>query len=420
MLMVVAVTWVLPMHAHGATFSATCNRFEADGNEFGSAGGAFDYVDEFDDGTLAPDWLVLLGTAIEAGGGVTVRDPGFPVPLGSTPYEISTIENEQHGVVDGSGSWTALSHWAPTLPSLNTEFHMQLYSTSPIVEAAGISVNDSATGSPAGLSISQSVTQGFGPTFTTITSNAVAISSASVTGEIVLKLALDDTTDLLTCSFSLDGGLTFQSPFPPMHVFNAGVTDYDVLLGAAAFGSAAGPQTARSIPMKLFDTRNPGGPDARKIVVRVQAQNFVPPNFGDPVTLGATLNVSLDGVSQCFHMPGGSFWSMRSGGFSYRYLDRQGAYGPLKQLAIRRNGRRVLQMKALILGKLGGVLPVPQGTTSVEGDVRLSLGGGDDFCGSTVGGEIATDDGERFRVRNAPPPGACTISACSPSGAFLD
>ncbi len=59
----------------------------------------------------------------------------------------------------------------------------------------------------------------------------VAIDPADITGEIVLRLAFDDVADTLTCSFSLDGGYTYQSPFPPYHVFTA-TSDGEILLGA--------------------------------------------------------------------------------------------------------------------------------------------------------------------------------------------
>src|SRR6185436_4136212 len=132
--------------------------------------------------------------------------------------EISTIENEVHEIEDGEGDFTATSYWAPTLPSVDREFHLQLYSISPVIEAAGLSVNNlspqvaAQQGVAPGYSISQSLTQGLGPGFVTLQSNFVPIPPV-VTGQIVLRMALDDATNMLTCSFSLDGGTTFASPF---------------------------------------------------------------------------------------------------------------------------------------------------------------------------------------------------------------
>ncbi len=68
----------------------------------------------------------------------------------------------------------------------------------------------------------------------------VAIDPSTITGPIVLRMVFDDATDLLTCSFSLDGGLTFQTPFAPIQAFKL-VPDAEVLLGAAALPPVAPP-----------------------------------------------------------------------------------------------------------------------------------------------------------------------------------
>ena len=49
----------------------------------------------------------------------------------------------------------------------------------------------------------------------------------------MLRLSFDDATDLMTASFSLDGGATFQSPFPAIEAFTV-LSGATVLLGAAA------------------------------------------------------------------------------------------------------------------------------------------------------------------------------------------
>src|SRR4029077_1510159 len=88
-----------------AVFSASCDRFEIDGNAFGAFDGTSDFVDEFDDGMLAPSWTVLLGTVTETGGDAVMHDPGTPIPLGATTLEISTIENDVHGIEKGAGNF---------------------------------------------------------------------------------------------------------------------------------------------------------------------------------------------------------------------------------------------------------------------------------------------------------------------------
>ena len=79
--------------ARALSFSASVDRFEADGNVYGSADGAFDLVDEFDDGALAPAWAPLLGTVVESGGVLTARDPGVVLAFLGLPQELSTAES---------------------------------------------------------------------------------------------------------------------------------------------------------------------------------------------------------------------------------------------------------------------------------------------------------------------------------------
>jgi hypothetical protein len=408
------------------TFSSSCDRFEVDGNEFGPVGGAFDFVDEFD-GTLAPSWVVLLGTAVESGGTVTVRNPGASIPLGSAVLEISTIENEAHGISDGSGDFTMLSDWGLTLPATNSELHMQLYAVSPIIEAAGITVNNTSpevaalSGAIPGYSVSQSVTQGFGSGFTTLQSNSVAIVPSSVTGHIILKMTFDDATNMLTCSFSLDDGQTF-STFPPMHIFNAGVIDYDVLLGAAGITPPSPPPPPPGpevVPLNLFEVKNPNVPAARKLRYNAKAPGLFPPPFGNLPAFGALLTVQVDAARQCFPMPPGNTWTSRSGGSAFTYRDPTGAYGPVKVASVRRGNHGLFQTKAVILGKLGALTLVPP-NPGARADVRLSLATGTEYCGSTVGGVITRNDAQSFKAKGAPAPAVCGVPVCSPGGAFLD
>ena len=227
-----------PARASHTTFSSSVDRFEIDGNVFGQADGTLDSVDEFDDANLAPDWSVLRGTAEEAGGVATMHDPGTDVVIGQVNVDTSTIENEQ-AVEPGAGNFTATSYWVPTLPGSDEEFHFQFYGVgSSVIESAGLqltnmSAESAAAQSPpgiAGYAVSQVLARIGDSNSRT---DSVAITPASVTGRIVFRVSYDDTTQLLTSSFSLDGGTTFQSPFPPVPIFQ-GVPDSEILLGAGA------------------------------------------------------------------------------------------------------------------------------------------------------------------------------------------
>jgi len=407
--------------AFALTYSSSCDRFEIDGNTFGPFDGTVDFADDFDDASLAPNWSVLLGTVQEAGTDMTAHNPGAQIQLGATPFEISTIENAMD-VGNGEGNFTMTSHWEPTPPGNDAEFHMQLYSLSPIIEAAGLSMNNFSSqvatqqgnGALAGYSVSQSLTHGFGSGFTTVQSNSVPVDPLLITGRIVLRMAFDDATDTVTCSFSLDGGVTFVSPFPPMHIFNGGVTDYEILLGAAGLAANTPPPpppTVDLMPLKLLLVKNPADPAARRITYRTSSRTGT--LAGNPAIGGATLNLKLDSATQCFHMPAGG-WSRHGSGYSY--LDPYGAHGPVKIAQWRYSGGAVVN-KLVILGRNGAVDIVPPGS---QGDAAFRVGGGGTYCASTAGGTIHPNDTKTFKAIKAPAPAACYVSACSPGGAFLD
>ena len=406
-------------------FSSSCDRFEIDGNAFGPQDGTLDFTDDFDSGSLAPNWSVLLGSAEEAGTNVTMHNPGVGVQLGPTLLEISTIENQVHDIGNGEGSFTGSSYWSSGLPDTNSEFHFQLYSLSPIIEAAGITVNNlspqvatqQGNGALAGYSATASVTHGVGSGFETIESHSVPIVPAAVTGEIVLRLALDDATDMLTCSFSLDGGTTFSSPFPAMHVFNMGVTSYEILLGVAGLTQNSAPPSQQTLPLQVLSVKNPPDPTKRKVTYKAKTVRNAPTFLlGNPTTGGAKVNIKLDTGSQCFNMPAAG-WTRLSRRFRYR--DPNGTYGPVTGADLRQVGIAQLQNKVVIAGRNGPITVVPP-NPGVQGDVDFVVAGTYAYCASTAGGAISKNDAHQFTAKNAPAPAACYAAACSPSGAFLD
>jgi hypothetical protein len=406
---------------YAGTFSSSCDRFEVDGNAFGPPDGTPDFVDEFTAGTLAPNWALLLGTAVEAGGVLVARDPGFSVQLGALPFEISTVENNVHEIGDGEGSFTMTSSWLPVLPATDTELHMQLYSISPVIEAVGLTVTNlspstaAQQGSPAGYSVNQSLTHGFGVGFSTLQSNSASFDPAAVTGQIVLRMSLDDATNMVTTSFSLDGGATFQSPFPPMHVFNDGVIDYDILLGAAALGSGTGPTSTQTLPLEKLVVKNGKTPQSRKVTYKASFARGQGLLFGNPISAGAKLHLTLDSETQCFPMPAIG-WTRN--GPTYKYVDREGLYGPVKVAWLRQVSNGAIQNKVVIDGKRGPVDIVPP-NPGIQGDANFNVGGSE-YCASTAGGTIHPNTDRTFKATKAPAPASCYVPACSPSGAFLD
>ena len=413
-----------PAAAHHTTFSSSVDRFEIDGNAFGPADGTLDQVDEFDDGVLAPNWSVLVGTAVEAGGVLTVKNPGLDVTLvpGLT-LDVSNVENTVD-VANGAGNFTATSYWVPTPLGTNREIHFQLYGLGSTIEAAGLTVQNldaaSAGPNPVGYSVTQSVSfiGGGGGVPQQAT---VAIDPGDIIGRIVLRMAFDDATDMMTCSFSLDGGATFRSPFPAMHVFQV-VQDLEILLGAASIESTVPPPppppaVQRGLATKQFTARNPSTPSARKILYQIKDLTPNPLLYGSPTTHGATLNVRLYTSEQCFPMPAAG-WSFMPGGF--RYSDKSGRFGPVKSAKIGYAGGGLLG-KVVIQGKHGAVDVVPTNPTVLAyTNFRLAGQQPGEYCGSASGGRITADNAKMFRVKDAPAPSGCDLAACSPGGAFLD
>jgi hypothetical protein len=408
--------------ARAGAFSSSCDRFEIDGNAFGPLDGTPDFVDEFTGATLGPNWSLLLGTVAETGGTLVAKSPGAAVQLGSVPFEISTAENALHDIGDGEGSFTMTSSWLPTLPATDTELHMQLYSISPIIEAVGLTVTNlspataALQGSPAGYAVNQSLTHGVGAGFSTLQSNSSSISPAAVTGHIVLRMSLDDATNMVTTSFSLDGGATFQSPFPPMQAFNGGVIDYEILLGAAALGANTGPTTTQMLPLDQLVVKSGKTPESRRVTYKAtSARGQGGLLLGNPVLAGAKLNLQVNAENQCFSMPA-SGW-IRDGR-AYKYRDRDGQLGPVKVAWLRQVSNGSIQNKVVVDAKHKPVDIVPP-NPGIRGDANFSVGGAQ-YCASTVGGTIRPNTDRTFKATKAPAPPSCYVPACSPSGAFLD
>ena len=386
-------------------FSSSVDRFEVDGNPFGPADGVLDYVDEFDDGTLAPDWAPLLGTAVEADGVVTVKNPGTDI-LG---IDTSNIEN-QHDVDNGAGSFTASTYWVPNVPLPDREFHFQLYTLGALIESAGLSFNNLSAATPpavAGPAVSCVLTQIDGQGLHNLSYATMPVDPQTITGRVVFRLAFDDANDQLTCSFSLDDGATFQT-FAPIPAF-VGVSGGEFLIGAATTGGGGTPPppNPRLVGTKQLVVKNGSAPSSRKITYQVkEARGSGTSPVGDPRTNGATLHVKLDGVTQCFTMPG-SHWS--GTGVTYKYADPFGASGPVSAAQIK-NLNGALSIKVVVSGRVGTVDVVPP-NPGVQADTHLFVNGVE-YCGSTAGGAIKPNTAKAFKAKNAPAPAACNVGPC--------
>ena len=208
--------------AFHTVFDYRVDRFEADGNVFGPADGAPDLVDEFDGGDLAPRWSVVAGTGHEAGGLLHLTSPGVHFDVSGATVDLSEVASTTR-IEDGAGDFTLTSTWQG-VPAACDFTHMTLLMNGGAGggwEFFGILVQNPGDG---GLVVSQHGGSGFDP-------SAIQAVRIDMAPSVTLRISFDDTTDFATTSYSVDGGATFQAPFPPAHVFDA-ATGGVVLLGA--------------------------------------------------------------------------------------------------------------------------------------------------------------------------------------------
>jgi hypothetical protein len=197
-------------------------------------------------------------------------------------------------------------------------------------------------------------------------------------------------------------------------------------MAVVACGIAGGLAYAaqQTVAGKLIFVKNPKATDASKRTIVYFAKELSSNEtvVGDPTVSGAKLKVKLDGNTQCFAMPASGWTPISTIGFKYK--DATGANGPVKTAFIKLTKGGVFLNKAVILGKFG---PGPQPhitvvppNPGVEADTNFSIGGGDQYCAAFPGATANPNDDKGYKVKDTPDPGTCAVSACSPSGAFLE
>jgi len=214
---------------------------------------AGNFADEFNNGTLAPTWVVKEPTAVEANGVVTFSNPGELENISADGLriagEFSYIQSQYPLLVaDGAGNFTATSTWVRSLPALNQFYGMQLaYNVTPSLdESVYVSVSNLAPAAaalldvPAGLAIwfTKEVEQK--TSFPRFESQGVVISESAVHGGIALQMTFDDSANLFRGAFSLDGGTTFQRPFTSIASNMTSFDSGEWYLGATSLGVQPG------------------------------------------------------------------------------------------------------------------------------------------------------------------------------------
>ena len=226
---IVGALIIMAVRAEATPYSFSLDRFEVVGNLPGSV------VDEFDNGSLDPLWVVEDPTGIESGGVLTLSSSGGPktgyfdgLYLTGQGTEIWSNPSGALTVQDGAGDYQATTTWARVVPDSNQWFSV---STGLVTSLDEIGVQmavgnlSPATadflGVPPGLGISfggggvvfagGAVVHPGGADFQT-----VAVMPDDIVGDILLRITFDDESNSFTGSFSLDGGATFLSPFSPV------------------------------------------------------------------------------------------------------------------------------------------------------------------------------------------------------------
>jgi hypothetical protein len=224
----VALLFATPAFAEHTDFEYKVDRFEITGNLPGSV------FDEFDDGTLAP-WRQLFGTTTEAGGYAILSNPGTHQPMpgySNIVMDRSDIQSPwAWRVQEGAGDFIGTSTWLPVIPDLPGGFYtMSLdYELTPLLRELVLigvpnftpAIQAAGPGGPAGLQFIQlrwvyEYEAGVFGDGSIEESESYLFDPEDLTGDVMLRLAFDDTTNQITASFSMDGGAVFQSPFTPM------------------------------------------------------------------------------------------------------------------------------------------------------------------------------------------------------------
>jgi len=224
--------------------------FKADGIEV-VVGAGPSQIDEFDDGNLAP-WISFRGTAFESGGFLVLRDPGVDalLPGHGVTVDVSDVYRFFSGMLLEE-DFEVTSTWAPIIPDppgerFATSVHYTVGS-GPAVQAFGLVLQNlgdaeaAPFGLPSGLRIVQvlvdAVPNQNAPGYQSISFPSlasVAVSPGDVTGDILFRIHWLAPMRQFTTSFSLDRGMSFQSPFAPVQPAN-------LASGAATVGMVGDP-----------------------------------------------------------------------------------------------------------------------------------------------------------------------------------
>jgi hypothetical protein len=433
--------------AFHTVFSFEVDRFEADGNAFGPLDGSPGFVDDFDDGSLAPAWYEAYGTASESGSSLFLTNPGthYPTPDGGTADVSIAASSSAAWVYDGSGDFVATSWWVPLVPTEGNHYQMSVFTFSggggPFYnEAFGIGILNFAI--HGGLALEQHLTEidQANGIFQNTMIDFVPIDAGDITGQIGFRVTFDDATNTVTSSVSLDGGATWQSPFPPGPIFvgrNAAQfllsSDPEISSGTTTTTTPGSTTTSTTLPLGACD---PSG--CRRSIVPFKSRLAIKdklsdrgdsitwkmkkgeattfPEFGVPS--GATsYDVCLkrdstgETIFQATIPAGGTCgtkycWKAVGGARGWRYKNGTGTPDGIRLLTLRagEDGK----VSVAVRGK-GELLSLPDLPLSLPVTARLRASNGTCWANTFTAAAVVRSSDTKFIGK-----------AASPSGAFLD
>lgn len=274
-----AITWGLGAYlvvmaqvamAFHTPFLYRVDRFEADGNVLGPLDGVPGVVDDFNAAPLSPYWYQAFGTVSEGGGHLLLTNPGvhFPSPPDpSSPagalLDLSIAASATPTwVYDGSGDFVGTAYWEGVIPDVGHHYHFSIYTFGGLggvyAETFGLAIlrRDQDT-----VEMEQHLTEidQWSGTFQNTQLLYHEIDESQATGPFIFRIMVDDDTNLATTEYSLDGGSTWESPFPPGLIFQ-GRTQAQFLLSADPYAGAAGTTTTTTVSGSTTTTTLPDGP----------------------------------------------------------------------------------------------------------------------------------------------------------------
>ena len=242
-------------------------RFEADGNVLGALDGVPDRVDDFNAPPLSPLWYQAYGTVSEGNGFLLLTNPGvhFPSPPDpSSPtgalLDLSVAASGSSTYVyDGSGNFTGTAYWEGVLPTIGHHYHFSVYTFGGLsgfyAETFGLAIvrRDENT-----VEMEQHLTEidQYSGTFQNTQLLFHPVNQAQATGPFIFRIMFNDTTNQATTEYSLDGGTTWESPFPPGLIFQ-GRTQAQFLLSADPYAGPAMVTTSTTVSSSTTTTTLP-------------------------------------------------------------------------------------------------------------------------------------------------------------------